>query len=103
MPDSANPTTAPPANDLPDGVVLVTVQIPVYIGDFPGNDGGQGRIDGQLRRGPAQACQRVLLAQQQIADARLGDHVPPRYMQRLETVRYVFAAIQHAIEAQTGD
>jgi len=107
-------TAARPTEDtgLPRGVVMVTIEVPVYIGEFTGHDGGSGHIDGHLGRPAAQACQRVLLAQHAVMRAVLlaqhaamrtvADRVPMRTTTRIDCIRSVFQKIDDAIAGLRG-
>ena len=96
-------TAARPTEDtgLPRGVVMVTIEVPVYIGEFTGHDGGSGHIDGHLGRPAAQACQRVLLAQHAVMRTVAG-RIPVRTTTRIDCVRSVFQKIDEAIAGLRG-
>ncbi|HUS97059.1 MAG TPA: hypothetical protein VMX97_10000 [Hyphomicrobiaceae bacterium] len=78
--------------NLPDGVVMATIRVPVFIGKLTGYDGGHGHVDLRLGRVPAVACQRVLLAHKGQVEAAGG-----RTPSRSDAVRRVFQLLAHEI------
>ena len=77
---------------LPDGVVMVSIEVPVFIGKLTGYDGGHGHVDLRLGRVPAIACQRVLLAHKEQVEAAGG-----RTPSRSDAVRRVFQLLAEEI------
>ena len=64
-------TTAEPA--FPPGVRLITITLPVFVGDVQGYEGGR-HVDTQISLDAAKALNRIRVAQEEIIEAAMGEH-----------------------------
>lgn len=101
-PSPAPPTPPEPSRSLPlDEVVLsipITRRFPLRSDGQP-NDGDTGFIDGRLGGTAAKGLQRVVLAMQaKVNEGGASRFLPPykSEVSRIDAVRFVFAAIEHA-------
>lgn len=108
-PKATEHAPAPPNPPTPDRAAApqlaeVVVSVPITLrfplrSDGQPNDGDTGFVDGRLGGTAAKGLQRVVLAMQaKVNEGGASKFLPPykSEVSRIDAVRYVFAAIEHA-------
>lgn len=84
-----------PKDQLPENVVMVHIEVPVFIGELPAST-RRIMVEGRLKDDEATGCQRVLMAQQLIDQMRRSSHTPNNDITRIKSIRHVFEMIGKA-------